>query len=209
MYTGMMGRKILLLTLLTLAIFFAGTDYYLIIYRQNSSQSLKTSQVSPTPMSEAEIPVVEASQNTPVDSPDGKVTLAMKITKSGSGVTYSFSALEKVIFEKTVDSSISFSIPGNTWSPDDKYVFLKEVGPVSVNFFVLSAAKDSSQQDDQTASISNLFAVKYPDLTIKDVTGWGGINLVVVNSNNMDGSRGSSFWFDAPSHSFIQLATRF
>ena len=204
-----MGRKIFLLALFILAIFLTGTDYYLVVYRQNSSQTPKTSQISPTPMPEAVIPVVEASQNTPVDSPDGKVTLTMKIIKSGSGVTYSFLASGKVIFEKTVDSSISFSIPANTWSPDNKYVFLKEVGPAYVNFFVLSAAKDFSQQDDQTASISGLFAKKYPNLTIEDVTGWGGINLVVVNSNNADGSRGPSFWFDAPNHSLIQLSTRF
>jgi hypothetical protein len=203
------GRKIFLLALFILAIFFVGIDYYLVIYRQSSSESQKTSQISPNPMPEAAIPVVKASQNTSVDSPDGKVTLAMKITKSDSGVTYSFSTSTKTVFEKTVDSSISFSIPVNTWSPDNKYVFLKEVGPAYVNFFVLSAAKDSSQQDDQTASISGLFAKKYPNLTIKDVTGWGGINLVIVNSNNTDGSRGSSFWFDARSHSFIQLATRF
>ena len=205
----MVGRKIFLLALFILAIFLVGTDYYLVVYRQNSSQSPKTSQISPTPMPETAIPIVEASQNTSVDSPDGRVALSMKIAKNDSGVTYSFLTSGKIIFEKIVNPSISFSIPANTWSPDNKYVFLKEVGPAYVNFFVLLAAKDSSQQDDQTASIAELFAKKYPNLTIEDVTGWGGINLVIVNSNNTDGSRGPSFWFDAPSHSFIQLSTRF
>jgi len=205
----MVGRKIFLLALFILAIFLVGTDYYLVVYRQNSSQSPKTSQISPTPMPETAIPIVEASQNTSVDSPDGSVTLSMKIAKNDSGVTYSFLTSGRIIFEKIVNPSISFSIPANTWSPDNKYVFLKEVGPAYVNFFVLLAAKDSSQQDDQTASIAELFAKKYPNLTIEDVTGWGGINLVIVNSNNTDGSRGPSFWFDAPSHSFIQLSTRF
>jgi len=203
------GRKILLPFLIIVAIFLGGIDYYLITYWQSSSQPVKTSQVSLTPKPEAVIPVVEASQNTSVESPDGKMTLTIKIAKSDSGDTYTFLSFGKIIFEKTVDPSISFSIPANTWSPDDKYVFLKETSATESKFFVLSVAKNSSEQDEQTANITELFLVKYPDLTIENVTGWAGINLIVVNSNKSEGVRGPSFWFDAPSHSLIQLSTRF
>lgn len=154
-------------------------------------------------------PPVEASEVNSVSSPDGKFMLVMKKTKNGNEVDYSFTVSGRVIFERTVDSSVSFSIPANTWSPDNKYVFLKETDATNINFFVLSAAKDPSLQNDQTANISGLFSKKYPDLTIGDVTGWGGINLVIVNSEKSVGVRGPSFWYYAPSPSFTQLSTRF
>lgn len=209
MYTGMVRRNILFLFLLVLAILFGGIDYYLIVNKQDFSRSSKISQVSPSPWPEVVISIAKASQIMSVDSPDGKLTLIMKRTNKDNGVLYSFTVSGKTIFEKTVESSISFSMPPNAWSPDNKYVFLKETGVASSNFFVLSATKDASEQNDQTANITQLFLTKYPDLTIKDVTGWGGMNLVVVNSNKSDGVRGSSFWFEAPSHSLIQLSTRF
>lgn len=132
-----------------------------------------------------------------------------KITKNKNGVTYSFSISGKEIFAKTVDPSTVISIPYNTWSPNNKYFFLKETGPGGTSFFVLSASEDSSSQNEKTANITDLFTQKYPDLKIGDVTGWGGINLVVVNSLRNNESKGPSFWFEMPSHSFIQLSTHF
>ena len=152
---------------------------------------------------------VEASQLTSVDSPDGTKKLSMKTSKKSGQVTYSFSVSEREIFTATVDSSTTFSIPLNTFSPDNKYVFLKEVGPSGASFFALSATASPNDQNDQTSNITNLFLAKYPDLKIGDVTGWGGINLIVINSVNSDGSTGPSFWFGMPGHSLTQLSTRF
>lgn len=203
-----MGRKIFLTFLLIATIAIFGINLYLGRSKQTSLNSPKeSSQVFP--QAKTVIPPVEASEIKSMDSPDGKLTLLMKTTKSDGLVAYSFSISGKEIFGKAVDPSVSFSIPYNTWSPDNKYVFLKETGPADTNFFVLSALKDSSLQNEQTANITGLFSSKYPDLKIQDVTGWGGVNLVIVNSIKSDGSRGSSFWFEAPSHSFIQLSTRF
>jgi hypothetical protein len=193
-----MGRKTLLIIIFVVV---AALAIINISLSKNKSVSTESSR-------SAILPAI-ASQLTSVDSPDGKLTLTMKKVKNGSGNTYSFSTAGKEIFSKSVDSSISFSIPENTWSPDKKYVFLKETGNAGSTFFVLSASIDSSSQDEQTANITDLFAKKYPDLRINDVTGWGGINLVVFNSDKSDGSKGSSFWFEAPSHAFIQLSTRF
>jgi hypothetical protein len=169
---------------------------------------LKTkSTVTPSPQSE--IPPAEASQLKSVDSPDGTQTLSMKTSKTGTETTYSFSVAGKEIFTKTVDPSISFSIPLNAFSPDNKYVLLKETGPAGESFFVLTASGDPSTQNEQTANITYLFAGKYPNLTIEDATGWGGIDLVVFNTVKGGGSVGPSFWFEMPSHTIIQLSTRF
>lgn len=208
MYTEMVGRKIFLTFVLFTIIVLIGLDVYL---GRSKQASLNPSQKNSQTFQQTKviIPPVEASEITSMDSPDGKLTLSMKTTKGGSGVTYSFIISGKEIFGKTVDPSIAFSIPHNTWSPNNKYVFLKETGIAGANFFVLSVSEGSSSQDEQTANITDLFTQKYPDLKIGDVTGWGGINLVIVNSIKNDGSRGPSFWFEMPAHSFIQLSTRF
>jgi hypothetical protein len=122
---------------------------------------------------------------------------------------YSFSVSGKEIFVKTVNPSTIISIPYNTWDPNGKYIFLKENNTTGTSFFVLSTSTSSLDQNDQTANITDLFTEKYPDLKIGDVTGWGGVNLVVINSIKGDGGRGPSFWFEMPTHSFIQLSMRF
>jgi hypothetical protein len=192
------GRKAILLIAFVIIVVLAVFNISLI---KNKSPS--------APVPEAVIPLVEASETTSMDSPDGKLTLVVKTTKNGDVVTYTFSISGKEIFVKTVDASITISIPYNTWSPDNKYVFLKEGGEAGASYFVLFVLKDSSSQNDQTANINDLFAKKYSDLKIADVTGWGGINLVIVNSLKNDGAKGPSFWFEMPSHSFIQLSTHF
>lgn len=176
----------------------------------NKSKNPSVSQSPGTqPVPQAEIPPVEASQLTQVDSPDGTETLLMKTSKISGMTTYSFTIGGKEIFADTVDPSISFSIQGNTFSPDNKYVFLKETRSTGSSYFALMVNGDPSTQNDQTANITSLFAAKYTNLKIEDVTGWGGINLIVFNTLNSDGSRGPSFWFEMPDHAIIQLANRF
>lgn len=178
--------------------------YNIVLNKKNPTGSTQN-----TPSQENVIIPAVASGLTSVGSPDGKFTLVEKSVKGGGGVTYTFSVSGKDIFITTVDPAVTISIPGNTWSPDDKYVFLKEAGLTGVEFFALSATTASTDQNNQTANITDLFAKKYPDLTIQDATGWGGINLIVFNTLKSDGSRGSSFWFEMPDHAIIQLSTRF
>ena len=80
---------------------------------------------------------------------------------------------------------------------------------MGIRFFVLSTTVLSSDQNDQTADITDLFTKKYPDLKIGNVTGWGGVGEIIVNSVKDGGSRGPSFWFEMPSHNIVQLSTRF
>ena len=195
----MVGRKIILIASLV-----AIAGLIILNLSLGKSKAVVTNQTPPVAIP----PAVAASTNS-VDSPDGGKTLVMKEVKSGGNTTYSFWVGSQEIFSKMVDKSISFSLPANSWSPDNKYVFLKETGNAGSVFFVLSAGSDASVQTDQTANITNLFAVKHPDLRIQEATGWGGINLVVFNTLKSDGSRGPSFWFEMPSHAIIQLSNLF
>ena len=161
------------------------------------------------PSSPPTFPVAEAQTPdlTNIISPDGLMTLTMKKEKVQDGITYTFftvnskTGTQNTIFTKTVSPGDAISIPVNTFSPDDKYIFLKEENSGKTDFFVVTKSG--------VLDISGPFTVKYPKLTITDVTGWGGMNLVVVNTNKEDGSLGSSFWFEVPGGGFIQLSTRF
>lgn len=157
----------------------------------------------------------EEPQLTSVSSPDGKMNLVMNKKKGENTITYTFlltnevSGGQKEIFTKTVPKETKLSIPANTFSPDNKYIFLKEESMGQADYFVLTTSGASISKDLQTYDISSSFAIKYPDLTVTDMTGWGGINLIVINTNKANGVKGSSFWFDVPSLSFIQLSNRF
>jgi hypothetical protein len=208
----MVGRKIFLIFALVAIAALIGLNVYLSRNRetpQESSQTVPQKIPQIYPETQLIISPVEASEPILKDSPDGKLTLLAKTVKSKNEVTYTFTVTGKEIFVKTVNPSVAISIPYNTWSPNGKYIFLKENSTKGVRFFVLSTSAASSDQNDQTADITDLFAKKYPDLTIGDVTGWGGVNLVVLNSIKGDGGRGPSFWFEMPTHSFTQLSMRF
>ncbi len=153
------------------------------------------------------VPVVRAAEPTVVGSPDGKMSLIMRKEKGNDTVTYKFtlkdeaSGAQKEIFAKTEAAGATLSIPDNTFSSDNKYVFLKETGPSGVVYLVLT--------ETQNFDVSSLFTAKYQNYVIADATGWAGPTLLVINTNKVDGGTGPSFWFDVASHSFIQLSTRF
>ena len=77
-----------------------------------------------------------------MDSPDGTITLTMeKQQQSGLPTKYFFYTIglqsdQKTIFNKEVDDTENLSIPYNAWSPDNKYVFLKESTPTINNYYV-------------------------------------------------------------------------
>jgi hypothetical protein len=161
------------------------------------------------------VPEVQASQLTTVGSPDGKMSLTMK-QKNGEGVTtYIFlitnevSNDQKEIYTKTVPSGTVILVPNNTFSSDNKYVFLKERSLGATNYFILTTSGAPVSKDAQMLDFSSLFKAKYQDYIITDATGWAGPTLVVINTDKGEGGTGPSFWFDVASKSFILLSNRF
>lgn len=162
------------------------------------------------------LPLVEAKpQGSTVISPDGKWTLTMKEEKGEGGISHRFittstaDGTQREIFSKTVAETDVLSIPANTFSPDDKYVFLKETDTAGTSYFVLAVSGAPIAQDAQALDFSSLFVAKHENYKITDATGWGGMNLIVFNTDKTTGGQGPSFWFDVPSHAIIQLSNRF
>ncbi len=196
-----------------LILFFAVSLATLGVLYLRGSQKTTTPALAVTPT--FPITTQAAPQISTVEAPDGSHILTMKEEKGKNAVTHTLSistesdSSQKQIFSKTLEEGSALSIPANTFSPDDKYVFLKESGKNGVSYIVLASSGDPITQDNQTITFSDLFAKKLPDYKITDVTGWASPTLIVINTNKLDGTQGPSFWFEVPTQSFILLSTRF
>lgn len=157
----------------------------------------------------------KVEETSTVISPDGTSKLTMKKLQKDATTTYSFltrsetGSREQLIFYKTIPFSQSFTIPFNTWSPDNKYVFLKESTPAGDVYYVFNASGESFADNSRFINVSDLFSQKLPDYTVTEMTGWADPYLVIINTKTKDGKQGPSFWFEIPSRSFIQLSTHF
>jgi|SRR3990172_2634416 len=160
----------------------------------------------------------EPAKETTVDylSPNGKATLTMKNGKELKGViTQTFliaSEEDKTpveIFKKDSNPDYLISVPDNSFSPDNKYIFLKYEEAGKNRYIVIRTDGEDLGKDIETIEIESLFSEKYPDFVITDVTGWGSYSLIVVNSDTKEGKTGPSWWFDLSNFSFIRLSSRF
>ena len=204
--SGEASHKLIILTCIVISII--SLLYVLYSYKTNTTSQKPSS----TP------PVAFANQTQPttdVESSDGKFKLSMLETKEKSDIVYTFSVLNEDtgsatrILSKTVSLDTTMSIPLNSFSPDDKYVFLKETTGDQNSYWVLTSSGANLTNDSQTEEISSVFMAKYQNYKITDVTGWGGMNLIVINTDKTEGGIGPSFWFEVPSKAIIPLSNRF
>jgi hypothetical protein len=147
-------------------------------------------------------------------SADGEVTLEMNQTKGTDTITWTLTAnqaeeVAKTIWWQTMPKDTTMSIPFNTVSPDNKYLFLKQTGTDKIGYLVLTVSGEPIIPETQTIEFAEKFESEYPEYKITEVTGWGGINLIVFNTDKVEGGIGPSFWYDVPNRSFILLSNRF
>ncbi len=166
---------------------------------------------SPTPTPSAAQP---AEKSWP--SPDGHNILIMHTQLSSNHtVTYVFAVktpdqtTEQVIFRKTVPSTVTMTIPFNSWSPDDKHFFIQEHDGDRIRTLVFNASGAAFKDGQIFEDITDFFSKKNSKYTLGEVTGWASPIYVVVNARAADGSLASSFWFDISRQTFIPLATKF
>lgn len=175
-------------------------------FNKKQSQTVITSAAPPIVVTPIQLETSDV-----MDSPDGSKTLTLE--KKGQFLTIFVSSKTdnkkiQIYKEETVGQD-KLEIPYNSWSPDNAYFFLKEKNPEYNNYFVFQSAGDLFPNNLPYVSIQELFNKNTPDYSIEDVTGWGGINLIVINTKNTTDNRKVSFWLDVPSQSFIQLGTYF
>lgn len=185
-----MGKhfKLLFFLLITLV---AGGFLVFFLQKYLTPSSNQASVVIPTFVQ------AESPQLTQI-SPDGKELLTLKKEPNKEVTTYTFTTVKGAFYSMTIPSNILVSLPFNTWSPDDKYFFIKQ----DSQFIVITPKGES-------INVNEKFVAKYPNLTLTDATGWASNNLLILNSNKADGSKNPSIWFEVTSGAFIQLSGRF
>lgn len=202
-------NKFFLAFLITGTFLLAGLTFF-------GSFRVKTGTSQPESFASTLIPPEVKEISVDVLSPNEKATLTMKVLKMVDGaISQKFfistdSGKENLeIYSQVSDPESQILIPYNTFSPDNKYIFLKIGDVESPKYITLRSDGKNIKGDEKSVEITSLFYEKYGDFVIMDVTGWAGNSLIIVNTNFKDGRIGPSFWFDLSNLSFTQLSARF
>jgi hypothetical protein len=203
-----------------LAVGFLSTAIFFVIrYQQNAQQqqaiTAQNQQVLQTPpiVQKTEAAAPTTPEKTEVLSPDGSMKVIMQKEVKNNANIYSFSVAEvsgnneHPLFTKTTDISGVMSVPGNSWSPDNKYVFIQDTEGSDVHVLVFKASGESFNTDEQYFDVPDLFAKRETGYTFEEVTGWASGTLLYVRTSGEDSAKGPWYWFEIPSKAFIRLAS--
>lgn len=192
-----------------------GIVWVTLTQRQYSTNTRAYADVpdSPTPIPPA---IILGEMVTEVmDSPDGTQSLTMERRVRRDGIEYSFFISKssedhkEFLYAKELSITRNMSIPYNTWSPDNKYIFLKESDSTQDEYYVFYASGENFPNYTQYLNVQKLFEEKVDGYFITDVTGWAAPTLLIVNTQEKEGDGKVSFWLDVRNQSFIRLGTYF
>ncbi len=164
-------------------------------------------------------PIIKASQDIKIQnneqpSGDGLVKLTESIKRDSNGdSTYTFKVVDnqtgsiKTIFDSTENSTVSYNIPDNTWSPDDKQFFIRKTVSGNETYLVFKGDGAIYANSNHFLDVGDYWSKTKYTLTMNGITGWASNDLLVLLTTQSNGSAGPSFWFVISSHSFLQLAS--
>lgn len=147
-----------------------------------------------------------------VTTPDGKLNITLQ-TSTNSKFTNSYSLIivdtqtnnRHTVYSGNLLTGETVTIPNNSWSPNNKYFFVKVASSASSTFFVFKADGTTWPDGSQYYDVKTLFNIQKFDLSLRDATGWADNTLLIILTNNPDNTNGPKFWFDTSSRSFIRL----
>lgn len=150
-------------------------------------------------------------------SPDGNKKVIMTVTQKTDldNKTYTFtttdsqSTKQQEIYTTTLPNTESMSIPFNTWSPDDTYLFLQHTTKNGSEAFVFRGDGTPVTSTEKYLNATSLFAARNTNTIYKETTGWASETLLIINTVLSHGTQGPSYWFEVPSKAIIQLSTEF
>src|SRR5260221_5733586 len=121
-------------------------------------------------------PVTPTPQVSRVTSSDGTMQLSMQTQNNTKATTYSFFTSDatgntkKLIFQKSVATSGSMSLPANSWSTDNAYVFIAEKDTDGQHVLVLKASGELFANGQQFLDVVNQFNQKQIPHVLSEVT---------------------------------------
>lgn len=162
----------------------------------NLSKTSVQQVVSPTP---------SPYQSSEVLSPDGSKKVTLKSYTLNNGLTvYSVYTSDKnglnksPIFSKTLSRG-SIALPANSWSPDNKYLFIEDREGID-NYLVFKSSGLAFGDGEKYLNATLLFNTKVKNFMLKAITGWDDPVLMSVRTTD-----GTHFWFAVETQNFIQL----
>lgn len=159
------------------------------------------------------IPKITASSQ---NSSDGNVNTHVEssLNRDGSQAVSIFATdgsdrNKKVIFNTTLQKEDQVVIPYNTWSPDNKYFFIRENTTGGPRVMVFRGDGEPFADGETFLDLTGVFAERNTDYKFDEATGWASETLIIINTTRQDNTKGPSFWFEVPSKAVIQLSTIF
>ncbi len=157
------------------------------------------------------VPTQTASQI----SPDGTKELYLTTTSNPDGTkdyvltSENADGSNKQTVYTASESASVISIPFDTWSPDDKYVFVIRTFDNQTNALAMREDGQPITTNQHYINITKLFSAQNTNFTYDQTTGWASDNLLIINTKAAAGTQGTSYWFDVTNESFTPLATKF
>lgn len=159
------------------------------------------------------VAAAEPEKTIEVHSGDGKTKLIQTSSRlADASTSYTFKVTDgtsdspRVLFSKKLASGETAEIPANSWSPDNKQLFIKENSGGTTNYFVYKANGSKYKNGDDYLDVSSLWQKSKNRYSIKMATGWAGNDLLELRTIKEGGTDGPSFWFVTSSRGFLQLA---
>ena len=160
-------------------------------------------------------PQLPQPQVTSQISPDGTRELTMTVLPNNDlEKTYTFATMDadggnqQIIYTAT-HSAQTMSIPFNTWSPDNKYVFLTESTSSGTKALVMRADAQPVTETESNIDAAAVFDANTTGNVYQETTGWASDTLLIINTTLQDGSKGPSYWLEIPIKAVTQLSTEF
>ncbi len=147
------------------------------------------------------------TSRTQVSSPDGTKSIIMqKDIKPGSPTLYSFYVKREeqdgvLIFSKSRNAG-NMSVPSNSWSPDNKHLFIIENDGVLDNYLIFKSTGEAFIDGEAYIDFRSHYSQKMKEYSLKDVTGWDAPDLLHVRTS------GPPYWFELGSNAFYRLVQR-
>ncbi len=189
-----MTLKVVLFAILGIAAF-----GFFVSYKPSQNYKLNNALILPQAT-----PVPQTSE---VRSLEGTMRLIMTRKENPDGTSnYSFTISDKsdkksLIFEKTTGKGEEMALPQNSWSPNDKHIFIEDRKGTFVDYLLFKANGEFFANGEKYLNVTGLFNQKVKNYNLKAITGWDDPLLMHVVTIN-----GPLFWFDITTQSFIQLA---
>jgi dipeptidyl aminopeptidase/acylaminoacyl peptidase len=176
-------------------------------YALPSAESIRTPIIAP---------IFTAKEETiSQPSPDGtkKITI-VAVSAEDSTKTYTLTTAngdnsgQIRIYSTTLPDSESISVPFNSFSPDNKYLFVIHHKAEINEALVFRTDGEKMTETEQYSKVAETFTAEEIKDSYKETTGWASETLLIVNTTPENDSK-QSYWFEVPGKAIITLSTEF